>query len=200
MDILLLEDDKSLHKSIKRLLEIDKHRVTSFYNGSEVVDTEDSYNYDLYLLDINVPGINGLELLNLIYSYNPLSKVIMLSANIEFEYVKQAYDLGCMDYIKKPFHIEELRLKINKYQSLSLSLLDTLPLKPNATLTKKEKRFLILLLEQRGSLVSYDMIALKLYRDTLSYMDSLRTLVRRVRAKLANDCIECIHKEGYIIR
>jgi DNA-binding response OmpR family regulator len=200
MDILLLEDDKALHKAIKRILEIDGHRVSSFYAGDEVVDTEDGYNYDLYLLDINVPGINGLDLLNLIYSYNPLSKVIMISANIDLASIKKAYDLGCMDYLKKPFHIEELRLKINKYQTQSTSLLDTLSIKPDATLTKKEKTFLILLLEHRGSLVSYDMIALKLYRDTPSYIDPLRTLVRRVRAKLSHDSIECIKNEGYIIR
>lgn len=198
MKILLLEDDVALNRAIKKVTEIDKHTTTSYLDGQDVFNSLNE-KYDLYILDINVPNINGLELLNLIYTKNNHSKVIIISSNTDIESLQQAYKLGCMDYLKKPFHLEELRIKIAKLNIEPIDLLSSIKLKDDEKLTKKEKDLLSLLLENNGATVTYVMIEEKLYKDKSMSMDSLRALVRRLRVKLQDGMIENVLEEGYRI-
>ena len=118
MKIFLLEDDYSLNESIKEIIELENHTIDNFYDG-EVAFNNFSNDYDLFILDINVPNIKGLELLKIIKNTNFRTKVIIISANININLIKEAYDLGCDDYLKKPFDLEELVLKINRYEQKS---------------------------------------------------------------------------------
>ena len=200
MKILLLEDDVALNRAIKKVTELDKHFTTSYLDGEDVLNSLDE-DYELYILDINVPNINGLELLNLIYTKNNSAKVIIISANTDIVSLQKAYKLGCVDYLKKPFHLEELRIKIDKLDIQTVDLLSTIKLKSaDETLTKKEKEFLSLLLKHKGTTLTYAMIEESLYKKSSMSMDGLRALVRRVRRKLADDCIENVLEEGYKIR
>ena len=199
MKILLLEDDNSLNNIIKQVLERDGHHVNTFFSGNDVLEDEDIYIYDIYIMDINVPKMSGLELLDIIYSYNPLSKVIIISADIEFETISKAYSLGCIDYIKKPFYKEEVLFKINQYKNHKEYLLTTVSLRDREYLTKKERLFLELLLENRGKLITYSMIENMVYQDKTVSLSTIRTLVKRVRKKLSKDVIQNIKEEGYLI-
>ena len=198
MKILLLEDDTALHRAIKKITELDGHTTTSYFNGQDVFDSL-SERYDLYILDINVPNINGLELLKLIYEKNHTSKVIIISANTDIHSLSEAYRLGCIDYLKKPFHLEELRIKIAKQLVDRENLLHGVLLKDSVSLTKKEKLFLTLLLTNRDKIVSYALIADGVYDGNSMSMDSLRALVKRVRLKLVGNPIQNILEEGYTI-
>ena len=110
MKIFLLEDDYSLNESIKEMLEIESFIVDSFYEG-DVAYENIIGNYELYIFDINVPNIDGLFLLEHIKNITPNTKVIIMSANINIDKIKEAYNKGCDDYIKKPFDIHELAFK-----------------------------------------------------------------------------------------
>jgi len=198
MRILLLEDDVALNRAIKKITEIDKHTTTSYLDGQDVFNSLDE-KYDLYILDINVPNINGLELLKLIYTKNTNSKAIIISANTDIESLQTAYKLGCIDYLKKPFHLEELRIKIAKVNSEPIDLLTHVKLKDDAKLTKKEKDLLSLLLKNSGVTVSYLMIEEAIYKEKCMSMDGLRALVKRLRVKLQDDIIQNILEEGYKI-
>lgn len=199
MKILLLEDDIALNRAIKKITELDSHTTTPFFDGKEVYN-DLSQSYDLYILDINVPNINGLELLNLIYEKNHTSKVIIISANSDIHSLSEAYRLGCIDYLKKPFHLEELRIKISKLSSDIENLLDSVKLKNDENaLTKKEKSLLILLLTNKERIVTYEMIEYSVYNEKMMSMDSVRALVRRLRAKLSDDVIVNVVDEGYKI-
>ena len=88
MKILLLEDDIALNKVIKKVLELDHHTVDSFIDGEEIIVSLDQ-GYDLYILDINVPRISGLELLELILVQNDQAKVIMISSNTDMNLYRQ---------------------------------------------------------------------------------------------------------------
>lgn len=200
MKILLLEDDIPLNNAICKILKLDAHSVSSFYDGQYLLDTVKSFNYDVYILDINVPHVNGLELLSLIYQYNNASKIIMISSNIDVASIKKAYNSGCCDYLKKPFHLEELQLKINQFVKKDELLLQQTQLKPDETLTKKERTLLLLLLEHRGHTVTYNKIENTVYKDKIMSTDSLRTLVKRLRKKLQHNFIETKIDEGYIIK
>jgi len=199
MKILLLEDNIALNRAILKVLQLDSHNVTSYTDGQDVKSSLD-ISYDLYILDINVPNINGLELLDLIHKNRSNSNVIIISANSDVQSLQRAYKLGCLDYLNKPFHLEELRIKINRLNVEEHKTLSDIQLKDeNETLTKKEKEFLSLLLKNQGILVSYQMIEENIYKDKVMSMDGLRALVRRLRLKLADDIIENVLEEGYTI-
>lgn len=199
MRILLLEDDIALNRAIKKTIELDKHTAHSFIDGQDVLDKIDD-TYDLYILDINVPNINGLELLDIIYTKNSSSKVIIISSNTDIYSLQKAYKLGCIDYLKKPFHLEELRIKIEKLNLSGCDMLSNINLKDKGcVLTKKEKNLLTLLLSNQNRVVTYAMIEDSVYKDKYMSMDSLRTLVRRLRIKLAENIIQNVLDEGYII-
>ncbi len=199
MKILLLEDDIALNKSICDALIYSGYSVDAFFDGNDVIDNLSSI-YDLYIMDINVPNISGLELLNLIHNQTPLSKIIMISANTDINMIENAYNLGCIDYLKKPFHLKELKIKIDMLFSNVNSLLEELKLKPDSNLTKKEKRFLTLLLKNKDLVTTYQMIDEFVYEDKLMTIDGVRALVRRLRAKLEDDIIKNVLDEGYTLK
>ena len=199
MNIVLLEDDIALNKAIRKVLELDGHDVSSFHNGKEVLNAMDE-RYDLYILDINVPYISGLDILDSILLQNKRAKVMMISSNTDMQSIQKAYDIGCVDYLKKPFHIAELRAKINHLQVSAAHLYTGIELRENARpLTKKETRLLNLLLDHLGLAVNYEMIDNYVYENKTMTMDALRALVRRLRAKLAQDIIENVVDDGYRI-
>jgi diguanylate cyclase (GGDEF)-like protein len=199
MKILLLEDDISLNKAINKVLELDHHTVDTFIDGEDIIGSFDK-GYDLYILDINVPNISGLELLDIILDHNDQAKVIMISSNTDVQSLETAYDLGCVDYLKKPFHIAELRAKINRLKISREHLASGIKLKSeNDPLAKKEKRLLNLLLDNISLVVKYEMIENYVYENKPMSMDALRALVRRLRSKLSDDIIENIIDVGYTI-
>lgn len=200
MKILLLEDDAALNRAIKKVLELDNNnQVESFLDGQAVLDVLHR-SYDLYVMDVNVPNINGLDLLSMIHDKNNLAKVIIISSNADLNTLQEAYALGCVDYIKKPFHLDELRIKIDKLKIPRKHLSSSIKLKNDTdTLTKKERDFLNLLLENQETVVTYAMIEEHVYQDHAMSMDALRALVRRLRSKLADDIIKNVLDEGYAV-
>jgi len=91
MHIFLLEDDIALQSSIKMFLESKDFHVDTFYDGEVALESIDKNAYKLYLLDINVPGISGLQLLELIHNFNKNAKVLIISASNDIDTIKQAY-------------------------------------------------------------------------------------------------------------
>ena len=199
MKILLLEDDIALNKSINDALTYSGYDVDTFFDGNDVIESLDTL-YDLYIMDINVPNVSGLELLNLIHNQNSQVKIIMISSNTDITIIKNAYNLGCVDYLKKPFHLEELRIKIQMLFSNIESKLQEITLKPDTSLSKKEKRFLQLLVENKNSTITYQMIDELVYEGKTMSIDGLRALVKRLRAKLEDDIIKNVLDEGYTLK
>ncbi|PUE63590.1 response regulator transcription factor [Arcobacter caeni] len=211
MKIFLLEDDYSLNETIKEMMEINHHEVISFYDG-EVAYTNIFDNYDLYILDINTPSLSGLEILKSIKVLNTKTKVIMISANINIETIKEAYILGCDDYLKKPFDVEELILKIEKFDKKDNNIFLNRNIYFNSItnelyidsqkveLTKSEKNLLILLLQNRSKTISYENIENYVYKGEAKSSDAIRSLLKRLRKKLPKDLILNSLDEGYYIK
>ena len=200
MKILLLEDDIALNKAIKKVLELDNYHVESFIDGKEIIANLDR-RYDLYILDINVPHISGLELLEIIMEHNKRAKVIMISSNTDIHSVKTAYRFGCVDYLKKPFYIEELRVKINRLQILKEDLISNVKLKKEyESLSSKEKRLLFLLLDNQEYIVNYKMIEDFVYEKGEVKTENIEKLVQQLREKLSDEImVRNIVGEGYTI-
>ena len=211
MKIFLLEDDYSLNEAIKEILEMENHIVNNFYDG-EIAFNNILNEYDLYILDINVPNINGLDVLEKIKSINSNSNVIIISANVNISLIKEAYILGCDDYLKKPFDLEELVFKIKRYekipnninltQNISFNLIEK-ELYLNSEkieLTKNEKNLLYLLIKNMGNTISYSQIEDFVYDGKSKSSDAIRSLIKRLRKKLSEDLISNSLDEGYYIK
>ncbi|MEA3371165.1 MAG: response regulator transcription factor, partial [Campylobacterota bacterium] len=114
MKILLLEDDLMLNSAIKKYLETTGHIIDAFRDGEAAFNSLEQQSYDLLILDINVPKLDGLSLLERLYETKTQTPAIFISALIDIEDISRAFELGCYDYLKKPFHLKELSLRIDK--------------------------------------------------------------------------------------
>ena len=114
MKVLLVEDDTQLNTTIASYLETIPFEVTSAEDGEEAIDIIDDNIFDLYLIDINIPTISGLDLLKYIRQTDIHVPIIIITASLEINNLTEAYDKGCNEYLKKPFHLKELEVRINR--------------------------------------------------------------------------------------
>ncbi|MBD3840922.1 MAG: response regulator transcription factor, partial [Campylobacterales bacterium] len=122
MKILLLEDNKRLNNSIVKRLELKGFQVDSFEDGLQALENAFK-GYDCFVLDINVPSLDGISILKELRTSYHTTPILIISSNIDLETIKEAYGEGCNDYIKKPFYIDELELKIEKLCGLDLQVI-----------------------------------------------------------------------------
>jgi len=138
MKILLLEDEMMLNNAISEYLSGIGHLVTSFTDGQDVLDNVD-ISYDLLILDVNVPTVNGFDVLATLNKKNTFIPTIFITALIDIEDITRAYNLGCREYIKKPFHLEELGIKINQILKKDKQSTSHMKLSENYSYSKTEK-------------------------------------------------------------
>ena len=112
MKILLLEDDKNLHMSLKAFFEMEGFEITSAFNSDDVYDLTYENSFDLYIFDVNVPGDNGFEVLKSLKNADDKTPTIYITALTDIASVSDGFDAGADDYIKKPFDPEELVIRI----------------------------------------------------------------------------------------
>ena len=110
--ILLLEDDPNLAKSLIRYLRYHEYAVDWAKNGEEAVELSYDHRYDLYLFDINVPLLNGTDLLRSLRDADDRTPTIIISALTDIDSITEGFLSGADDYIKKPFDPEELLIRI----------------------------------------------------------------------------------------
>ncbi len=134
MKILIIEDEKSLNKIIAKRLKIENYSVDSAYDGEEAEDYLKATDYDLLLVDIMLPKLDGLTLVKHLRSSNNTTPVLFLTAKDSLEDKVEGLDVGGDDYLVKPFEFPELLARIrsllrrNYGQTSNLLTLDTLTL------------------------------------------------------------------------
>jgi DNA-binding response OmpR family regulator len=216
MKIFLLEDDYSLNQVIKSSLEDHGYFVTSCLDGYEGVSQVLNHTFDIYILDINVPGFDGHQVLEIIRKEHKLLPVIIISAAMDIENIKKAYDLGCNDYLKKPFDFEELFLHVSYivktiyHENSKNNIIDlgygfeynlegqTLSKHSHQIeLTQNEKLLLDILLKNRGITVSIESIHNYVWGDKDIEAVSMRSLIHKLQKKLRNGMIINIRGIGY---
>jgi len=110
--ILLLEDDMVLGETIVELFELNSFEVVWVKDGKLAFEEIYENHFDILLLDINVPYINGFDLLKDLRGNDILTPAIFITANIDIASLKKGFDVGADDYIKKPFDFDELLIRI----------------------------------------------------------------------------------------
>ena len=113
MKILLLEDDIALGETIEELLCENGYKVDYVTTGNSAIDSSYENKYDLYIFDINVPDIDGLEILKSLRDSDDMTPTIFISAMTDLKTVLKGFEVGGSDFIKKPFFPEELLVKVN---------------------------------------------------------------------------------------
>jgi DNA-binding response OmpR family regulator len=214
MKILFLEDEYTLRKSVKEVLVDTGYVVDDYSNGNDVLEACFNGTYDLLLLDVNVPGINGFELLEQLRSANIITPSIFITSLTQIDHLEKGYDSGCCDYIKKPFDMTELKLRVAT--ALKLATLNAmtaeidLPLgyKYNTKdftlskngqqiqLSKTEKLILELFIKNKNQVVTSVMLQDYIWDD---YVDpaNVRVQINNLRKKLHKDLITNIRGLGY---
>ena len=112
MHILIIEDEKQLCQSIAEGLRMDGYEADTCFDGDEGLELCLVENYDLILLDLNLPGVDGLEILRQFRESDTSTPVLILSARGQIQDKVEGLDLGANDYLTKPFHFEELEARI----------------------------------------------------------------------------------------
>ena len=217
MKILILEDEKVLGDSIEEYLSDSGYEVTNFTNSEKALDSIYELSYDLLLLDVNVNGkLNGFELLEVLRKSNIVVPAIFITSLNNIEDLTHGYSSGCCDYIRKPFDLAELKLRVEqviKTHCFSSSeniieltfsyVYDTkkmqLSLKGEVIrLGKTETKILELLIKKRGSIVTYEMFWEEVWGEWID-PTNIRVQVGSLRKKLDNDFIKNARGVGYSI-
>lgn len=215
MKILLLEDDDILNELLCSFLEDNGYQVTTTYDGLEAENELSHNKFDLLILDVNVPGINGFNLLKNFRALNINTPAIYITSLDQTEDIKKGFLSGCDDYLKKPFVFEELNIRIENIKRLyRLNKNQTQILAPNIIynysnssllienqehiLTKKESEILEYFLKNRQRAISIEELASNLWSYSESPTDStVRTYIKNIRKLLGESIITTIKGVGY---
>lgn len=212
MKILLLEDNKKLNETIKKRLKLKGYAVEAYTDGAEVYE-KITDGYSCFILDINVPNVDGIKILKRIREFYETIPVIIISASVELDVIKESYDFGCNDYLKKPFFIDELEIKIEKLCNIQDDYLhfdkdcyfdyksSTVVIdKQEHRLTKKERLLMNLFLTKKNQVLSYESIENYVWEGSFASLESIRSLIRRLRKVLQRDYIQTVVDTGYIFK
>jgi len=215
MKILVIDDNKKLNNIIKQFLELKNYQVTSIIDPKEALKIIDKENFDLYIIDIHLPHINGLDIVKQIRSKNLNIPIIMITSSLEVDNFINAFKNGANEFIKKPFHLEELEIRINNLfnkrvtnlikidDSLSFDLINQELYKDGKliTLRKKEARLLTILLKNKNNIVSKEDLISYVWENKDKQDYPLRQLVSSIKNKVPElkNKIKSFTAKGYML-
>lgn len=179
-NILLVEDEENLHEALKLNLELEGYEITSAYDGNEALQAIKDEYFDLIIMDVMLPGIDGISVTENIRLQNNEVPILILSAKTTSADRVLGLKKGADDYMAKPFNLEELLLRVDKLILKNKKLLDketvgdtyefgnnkidfkaqeaTLWNKQHIELSKKEAMLLKLLIENKNEVVTREKI------------------------------------------
>lgn len=216
MHILLVEDDPILGDGINAGLKHDGYKVDWITDGQKAAVALQKSQFDLLMLDLNLPGRSGMEVLRDLRNYNQQLPVLVLTARDTTEDRVKGLDSGADDYLVKPFDLDELLARVRALLRRSQGhigrtlvhdnlILDTAA--HSVTLAEKavdlspgEFQILQTLLESRGRVLSRQQLEESLYGWTKDIdSNTIEVHIHHLRKKLGNDLIRNIRGVGYII-
>jgi two-component system cell cycle response regulator CtrA len=222
MRVLLIEDDSSTAQSIELMLKSESFNVYTTDLGEEGVDLGKLYDYDIILLDLNLPDMSGFEVLRSLRVSKVRTPILILSGLASIEHKVKGLGFGADDYMTKPFHKSELIARVHaiarRSQGHAQSIVQTDDLIVNVDaktvhikqirvhLTGKEYQMLELLSLRKGTTITKEMFLSQLYggmdEPEIKIID---VFMCKIRKKLAvasggKDYIETVWGRGYLLR
>ncbi len=212
MKILLLEDDVILQEIIEEFLIENGYSVESFFDGEKALDAIGSNSYDMLLLDVNVPTIDGFEILSYLREIGNTTPAIYITSLAGVDDLKKGFDIGADDYLKKPFDLEELYIRIEhivKIYHLQEEIeFDGMKFIPKAhqlvredkviEMRQKEAQVLEYFMKNRGKIISCDEIIENVWDDGhIPTHATIRTYIKNLRKMFTKAYFDNIKGEGY---
>ena len=211
--ILVLEDNELLLETLDEFLSDSGYSPRLAKSGKEAVDFTYNENFDLFLLDVKVPDINGFEFLRQMRDIGCMTPAIFLTSLRDKESLAQGFELGGDDYIKKPFDLDELLFRIKAVLSRKIDDEDEVKIFGNFYINRERKRvfdsgveldmnlkdyqLLCLLIENRGKVVTTEMIVEKLWKNEVANIGSIRVYITNLKKIFGKDSISNIRGIGY---
>ena len=203
--ILLLEDDEILSQTLKELLEDQNYNIQIAKNGNMALNLSFENNFDLYLLDVNVPFLNGFDFLKELRESGDKTPAFFITALRDIKSLSKGFEAGADDYIKKPFDFDELivrinaKLKINNskiiYGVITYDITDN-TIRKNETiiqLPQIDKKLFLLFIKNTGKILNKNILFEEMDRPTDL---ALRVHLSKIK-KLLGVEISNIRGEGY---
>ena len=214
--LLLLEDDIALNETVVDYFENLDYEIVSVFSGNDALDAIYENNFDLLLLDVNVPDINGFEILKTIRKQDNTTPAIFITSLNSMADLESGYESGCDDYIRKPFALKELKLRVesilkreffhisdtkvevdsNIYYDTSNDILNIDG--EEIQLNNKDAKLLKLFLQNKEKTLTHETIYDTLWDYDEEVSESaLRTYIKNLRKLLGKEKIVSIKKLGY---
>ena len=214
--ILLLEDDLNLSETVSDYFDEQGFDVTCVYDGEDAIAAIYENNFDLLLLDVNVPNKNGFEVLKEVRKQNKSVPAIFITSLNSMDSLEEGFSSGCDDYIRKPFELKELLIRVQTIlrREFSHNKSDLIQITPEITfnsisnelrdkgveikLNLKELKLLKFFLQHSNELLVHDRIYDYVWDYDEEYSDnSLRSYIKKLRKILGKDKIVSLKKLGY---
>ena len=216
MRLLLVEDDLILGSSLKKALEKHAYGVDWMKDGEAAIAGLEDLAFDVVVLDVNLPGLNGIEVLRLVRKNRNAVPILLLTARDTSLQKVEGLDNGADDYLVKPFDLDELlarlRALMRRREGRTEIILKSgaIEMDPAAmvvrgaegqiAMTAKEFRLLKLLMERAGKYVTKSDIEYALYSaDSAVESNTTEVIIYNLRRKLGADFIRSIRGVGYMI-
>ena len=215
MRILLLEDDVILNELIEEFLVGLGYEVHSFYDGQEALDTIYDESFDLLLLDVGVPSLDGFSVLKSIKEIKIDIPTIFITSLNATDDLQKGFDIGCDDYIKKPFELKELEIRINHIKKIKhIESFDTVKFGLNIeydflnhkiikeqqsfVLSNKEAKIFEYFIKHKNRIISLEELVSNIWEyDATPSNATIRTYIKNLRKIVGEEIIETIKGTGY---
>ncbi|MFK5882280.1 MAG: response regulator transcription factor [Sulfurospirillum sp.] len=211
--ILILEDNELLLETLDEFLSDNGYRVRLAKNGNEALSFTYNEDFDLFLLDVKVPDINGFEFLKQMRNIGCKTPAIFLTSLRDKESLAEGFGQGADDYIKKPFDLDEVLFRIKAVLSRKVNDEDEIKIFGGFYINKERKRvfdsgieldlnlkdykLLCLLIENRGKVVTTEMIVERLWKNEVANIGSIRVYITNLKKIFGKDSIINIRGIGY---
>jgi len=220
MKILIIEDEKELVGVIKNFLGQEGFLCETAFSYFEAEDALSAYNYDIIILDLTLPGGDGLDLIKLIKDRNKQAGLLIVSAKNSLDDKIKGLDMGADDYITKPFHLAELNSRIKSlarrrhfdganelvFNEIKVNT-DSNEVFINETmldLTKKEFEILLYFIVNRNKVITRESIAEHVWGDDISYADNydfiyshIKNIRKKIELNSGRNYLQNIYGIGY---
>jgi DNA-binding response OmpR family regulator len=218
--ILIVEDEKDMADAIARGLARQAYSVDAVYDGLKALELIEINNYDLIILDLNLPGVDGLEICRKLRTGDSRTGILMLTARAGRDDRVAGLDLGADDYLVKPFHFPELVARVRailrregEIRKVILRV-DGLVLDPNSinayvgnhplALTAKEFSILEYLMKNAGRVISQEEILEHVWNEEANlFTHAIKVHINNLRNKLKTfehgDFIRTVKGKGYLV-
>lgn len=215
MKILLLEDDVVLSEIIEEYLIFLGYEIFVAYSGHEAEDLIYQTTFDLFLFDVNVPDINGFKLLENVRNHSFMTPTIFITSLDDTKDLEKGFSAGCDDYIKKPFNLKELSLRIDNLKRLykiddknkvkvsnnifyDYTTLTIIKKDIKFALPKKEAKIFEFFLRNSNRFLSIEEIIVNIWSyDETPTEATIRTYIKNIRKVVGSEIITTLKGVGY---